>query len=186
MAWEAFLAGTVPVGATVVSAEGVVVACGRNRVWEPRGSRLAGSRLAHAEVDGLAQLPTSARYRDHVLYSSLEPCLLCVGATLQSTVGAIEYVAPDPFGGGCSGTIDTVQWRRTAPQIGNPLGGWAARISLMLQSAFWLEQTAHPKARDIVDAFGVEAQAAAERLLALTEIPNRLVDALPRIAAFVE
>ena len=138
MAWDAFLAGTIPVGAALSGPSGAIVARGRNRILDAPGQRLAGSRLAHAEVDVLAQLSSSSRYRDHVLYSTLEPCLLCVGATLYSTVGRIEYAAADPFGGACTGTIDTAHWRRSAPEIGEPLGGWPGSVSTVLQSAFWI------------------------------------------------
>ena len=186
MAWDAYLAGTIPVGAAVAGPSGAIVARGRNRILEPLGQGLAGSRLAHAEVDVLAQLSSSVRYRDHVLYSTLEPCLLCVGAALHATVGRIEYAAVDPFGGGCNGTIDTAHWRRSAPEIGDPLGGWASRVSTALQSAFWQRQVDHPRAAEIIDAFGADARAAGERVLALVDVPRRFVDAVPTLAACVE
>jgi tRNA(Arg) A34 adenosine deaminase TadA len=185
MAWDAFLAGTVPVGAAVAAPSGAIVARGRNRILEPPGRRLSGSRLAHAEVDALAQLPSSVRYRDHVLYSTLEPCLLCVGATLHATVGRIEYAAADPFGGGCSGTIDTVHWRRSAPEIGEPLRGWPSRVSTALQSAFWQRHVDHPRAAEIIDAFGTDARTAGERVLALADTPLRFAQAVPLLAACV-
>jgi tRNA(Arg) A34 adenosine deaminase TadA len=128
LAWEAYVADTIPVGSVVAAGDGRIVARGRNRIFEPPGDGLSGSRLAHAEVDALAQLPVTDRYRDHVLYSTLEPCLLCTAATLLATVGRIEYAASDPFGGGCSGAIDTAHWRRSAPEIGSPLGGWPGRV----------------------------------------------------------
>ena len=58
LAWEAYLAGTVPVGAAVAGADGRVVARGRNRIFDPPGTGLAGTRLAHAEVDAVLALPT--------------------------------------------------------------------------------------------------------------------------------
>jgi tRNA(Arg) A34 adenosine deaminase TadA len=103
LAWEAYLADTIPVGSVVAGPDGGIVARGRNRIFDPPGRGLAGSRLAHAEVDALVKLPVTDRYRDHVLYSTLEPCLLCVAATLHATVGRIEYATADPFGGGCNG-----------------------------------------------------------------------------------
>lgn len=124
VAWEAFLAGTIPVGAAVAAADSSVVARGRNRIFEAPGEGLSGSRLAHAEIDALIKLDGSKRYRDHVLYSTLEPCLLCVAAALHATVGRIEYAAADAFGGGCAGTIDTAHWRRSAPQIAELCDGW--------------------------------------------------------------
>ena len=186
-AWEAFLVGTIPVGAVVAAADGAIVARGRNRIFDPPGRGLSGSRLAHAEVDALAQLPNSARYRDHVLYSSLEPCLLCVAATLHSTVGRIEYAALDPFGGGCTGTISTAHWQRSAPQIGEPLSGWSNRLSTALQSAFWQSHLEHPRAREIIAAFGDEARSAGKQVLALVgDVPHPLPEALPQLLACLD
>ena len=181
LAWEAYLAGTIPVGSVIADADGRVVARGRNRIFEPPGHGLSGSRLAHAEVDALSQLPVTDRYRDHVLYSTREPCLLCTAATLLATVGRIEYAASDPFGGGCSGAIDTAHWRRSAPEIAPPLGGWPGGLSASLQSAFW---QAHPKllrADAIVDAFGDEARSAGARVLELDGTAPVLEEALPRL-----
>jgi len=181
LAWEAYLAGTIPVGAVVAAADGTIVARGRNRIFEPPGHGLAGSRLAHAEVDALAQLPVTDRYRDHVLYSTLEPCLLCAAATLHATVGRIEYAVSDPFGGGCSGAIDTAHWRRSAPEIAAPLDGWLGRLSAALQSAFW---QAHPELRragEIVEAFGDESRRAGKQVLELDGTAPRIEDALPRL-----
>jgi tRNA(Arg) A34 adenosine deaminase TadA len=181
LAWEAYLAGTIPVGSVVVAADGRIVARGRNRIFDPPGHGLAGSRLAHAEVDALAQLPAAERYRDHVLYSTLEPCLLCTAAALLTTVGRIEYAASDPFGGACSGAIDTAHWRRSAPDIAAPLGGWPGRLSTALQSAVWLAHTDHPRAGEILDAFGVESRRAGEGVLELDGAARRLEEALPRL-----
>jgi len=182
-AWEAFRAGTIPVGAAVTSADGTVVARGRNRTFDAPGYGVSGSRLAHAEVDALAQLPTSARYRDHVLYSTLEPCLLCVAATLHATVGRIEYAAADPFGGGCVGTIDTVHWRRSAPEIAEPREDWwAARLSAALQSAFWQEHSERRNAPQIIAAFGEEARVAGGRVIERKDaLPAEFEDAFPQL-----
>ena len=182
-AWEAFRAGTIPVGAAVARADGVIVARGRNRTFDPPGHGLSGSRLAHAEVDALAQLPTTERHPDHVLYSTLEPCLFCVAATLHSGVGRIEYAAADPFGGGCVGMIDTPHWRRSAPEIAELREGWwAGRLSAALQSAFWQEHSERPSAVEIIEAFGEEARAAGRRIVERgATLPAEFEDALPHL-----
>jgi tRNA(Arg) A34 adenosine deaminase TadA len=179
LAWEAYLAGTIPVGSVVTAADGRIVARGRNRIFDPPGRGLAGSRLAHAEIDALAQLPVSKRYRDHALYSTLEPCLLCAAAALHTTVGRIEYAAEDPFGGACSGVIDTAHWRRSAPEIGRPLGGWVGRLSRALGSAFWQAHLDHPRASEILAMFSDESLLAGERVLELDGTEPDLEEALP-------
>jgi hypothetical protein len=76
LAWEAYGAGTIPVGAALVDAEGAVVAEGRNRVYEPAAPprQLANSLLAHAEVNALLALDPERRYEDHVLCSPPRCC----------------------------------------------------------------------------------------------------------------
>ncbi|WPO76351.1 MULTISPECIES: hypothetical protein [unclassified Streptomyces] len=81
LAWEAFGAGSRPIGAALLDADGAVVACGRNRSQEaaaPPG-QLAGAAIAHAETNVLAQLRSRRRYGDHRLFTTLEPRLLCSG-----------------------------------------------------------------------------------------------------------
>ncbi|WP_399920926.1 nucleoside deaminase [Streptomyces kanamyceticus] len=101
LAWEAFGAGSRPIGAALLDAEGAVVACGRNRSQEaaaPPG-QLAGAAIAHAEINVLAQLPSRRRYEDHRLFTTLEPCLLCSGALLHARVGTVVYAAADHIHG---------------------------------------------------------------------------------------
>jgi tRNA(Arg) A34 adenosine deaminase TadA len=184
LAWEAFRAGTIPVGAVVVNGAGELVAQGRNRIFEPHDG-IVGTRLAHAEVLALTQLPAPERYDDHVLYSTLEPCSLCAGAVLHSTVGAVRYLAADPWAGGYVASVPP-RFRTRAPVVDGPQEGPAVRISVALQIAFWLQET-RPNAAAIVAAFeGATpgATAVAERLLA-DELPAGFEEALPRLLVFL-
>ncbi|HKC77070.1 MAG TPA: nucleoside deaminase [Gaiellaceae bacterium] len=182
LAWEAYLAGTIPVGSVVAAPDGTIVARGRNRIFDAPRSGLAGSRLAHAEVDALSQLPVTERYRDHVLYSTLEPCLLCTAATLLATVGRIEYATEDPFGGACTGSIETAHWQRSAPEIAPPLGSWPGKLSAALQSAFWQAHLEHARAAEITEQFGDDARSAGERVRALDGgVSAQFEEALPRL-----
>lgn len=104
LAWEAYRAGSFPVGALVVDRDGQIVAEGRNRVGEtdaPPG-HLRRTALAHGEMDVLAQLPMGD-YADHILYTSLEPCLLCRSAATMSHIGAVHYLAADTLCDGLDG-----------------------------------------------------------------------------------
>lgn len=170
LAWEAYRAGTVPVGAVVLDPDGRIVARGRNRIFE------VGSRLEHAEVDALRALGVDRRYEEHVVFSLLEPCLLCVGAALMTTVGSIVYATPDPYGGACSGTIDVPDYVRREMRIEGPTDGTTGRLGSALQAAFWLGRDT-PRAREIVDAFDVDAGA---RIRA-AELPASFEEALPRL-----
>lgn len=101
LAWESYTAGSPPVGAVVVNYTGEVIARGRSRRREssaPAG-QLAGTRIAHAEVNALAQLPTAGEYADHTLYTTLESCAFCAAATAMSGIGHVHYAAAEPIWG---------------------------------------------------------------------------------------
>lgn len=96
-AWESFRAGSPPIGAVVADGDGRVISRGRSRKGEPSGGSgyLAGSYLAHAEMNALIRL--DERHRpEHTLYTTLEPCFLCAVATTMSHVGAVRFAGSDP------------------------------------------------------------------------------------------
>ena len=55
--WEAYVAGSVPVGAVVADETGKVVSSGRNRIFDDKpNEHLSRSRLAHAELNAMVEL----------------------------------------------------------------------------------------------------------------------------------
>ena len=93
LAWQAMLAGTIPVGAVVADASGRIIGSGRNAVYgQAEAPLISGSLLAHAEVNALVGLPVDGRHRDCRLVASLEPCQLCTGALRMTGVGALTYL----------------------------------------------------------------------------------------------
>lgn len=89
--------GEVPVGAVLVSAEGEVLAHGYNRreTWQ--------TGIAHAEIIALHTASKRLgqwRLLDTTLYVTLEPCVMCAGALVQSRVKRLVYGARDPKAGG--------------------------------------------------------------------------------------
>lgn len=100
LAWVAYGRNTTPVGAVLVDGTGKTLAEGTNaRYAASAGGALGGSHLAHAEVIALAGLSAETGYPDHTLYTTLEPCLLCVGAAVMSSVGHVQWAGVDPYGG---------------------------------------------------------------------------------------
>jgi len=95
-------AGEVPIGAVVV-ADGVVVGRGYNQPIS------AGDPTAHAEILALraaAQLLGNYRLTRAILYVTVEPCLMCVGAALQARVAKVVYGVPEPKFGGLVSLLD--------------------------------------------------------------------------------
>ena len=88
--------GEVPVGAVLVGPAGDIVARDHNR---PIG---LNDPTAHAEVLVLRQtgsLLENYRLPNHVLYVTLEPCVMCVGAMVQARLTMVVYGTSDPKAG---------------------------------------------------------------------------------------
>ncbi|MCO8144208.1 nucleoside deaminase [Rhodovulum tesquicola] len=89
--------GEVPVGAVVVSPQGVVVSAAGNRTIELRDP------TAHAEILAIraaCQTLGSERLGGCDLYVTLEPCPMCASAISQARIGRLYYGAADPKSGG--------------------------------------------------------------------------------------
>jgi tRNA(Arg) A34 adenosine deaminase TadA len=173
LAWEAFAAGTIPVGAVVVDADGTVLARGRNRIFETDApaSQLANSRLAHAEVNALAQLGMERAYRDCVLFTTLEPCALCVGAASLSRLPLVRFAAWDVYGGGAGlQHVELEVARELRIAVEGPLDGRLAIVAEALHLAFFIERG--DESNEVYQAYRerrAELFPVAERLLAARE-----------------
>jgi tRNA(adenine34) deaminase len=88
-------AGEVPIGSVVVLDDRVIGA-GFNQPIS------AIDPTAHAEVIALrAAAKTIGNYRltGSILYVTVEPCLMCVGAMIHARVATLVYGAPEPKAG---------------------------------------------------------------------------------------
>lgn|SRR5487761_131984 len=96
MARGAQIAGEVPVGAVVVSAEGELLGRGYNRTL------LDADPSAHAEIVALraaAWKLGNPRLGGCTLYATIEPCAMCSGALIQARIERLVYGAEDPKAG---------------------------------------------------------------------------------------
>ena len=103
MLGEAEAAGEVPVGAVIVDAAGAVVARAAN------APIARNDPTAHAELLALraaGRVLGNYRLPGCVLYVTLEPCAMCVGALVHARVARIVYGAPDPKTGACGSVFD--------------------------------------------------------------------------------
>jgi tRNA(adenine34) deaminase len=95
--------GEVPVGAVIVDATGAVIARAAN------APIARNDPTAHAEMLALRAAGRAlGNYRlpGCVLYVTLEPCAMCVGALVHARVARIVYGAPDPKTGACGSVFD--------------------------------------------------------------------------------
>jgi tRNA(adenine34) deaminase len=149
LAWQAYCAGTIPVGAVITDSGGAVLASGPNRVFEssaPEG-QIFGSRLAHAEINALVQLGTARRYFDCTLWTTLEPCAQCISAAWLSTVGRVCFAAFDVYSGAArliERELEATEAARRFPlAVEGPVAGVPALLGEVLPIAFFLKRDPH-------------------------------------------
>ncbi|WP_308342465.1 nucleoside deaminase [Streptomyces sp. MW-W600-10] len=99
LAYEALGAGGLAVGSVLVDAAGSVLAEGRNQAYDTGAGNgpLRGTPLAHAELNALGSARTEWDLGVAVLWSTQEPCSMCSAAAAFTGVGAVRYLAPDPW-----------------------------------------------------------------------------------------
>jgi len=95
LAREAREAGNLPIGA-VITLDGEILAQGKNSIWVPK---LNPGR--HAEIEALRAVPPDLweRASEMTLYTTLEPCLMCMGTILIHRIGRVVFGCHDSRGG---------------------------------------------------------------------------------------
>ena len=134
-ALKAFDEGEVPVGA-VIEKNGRIIGRGYNKIES------LSDATAHAEIIAISAASASLedwRLDGCTLYVTLEPCLMCLGAIMQSRISAIVYGAKDSR----LGSVDSFTYRdeiersyRSFPSVTS--GIMADECSGLLKSFFKL------------------------------------------------
>ncbi len=138
--WEAYLAGSIPVGAVVADADGTVVTRGRNRIFDDaHEGQLAGTRLGHAEINALIGLSSRHTYPAMTLFTALEPCHLCLAAATSARIGRLRYAASDPYGGAVGKLLPSEDMRLHPLAVEGPLDGDAGLLPelLLVRHMLW-------------------------------------------------
>ena len=163
--WEAYLAGTIPVGAVVVDEAGEVVSRGRNRIFsDASDGHLARSRLAHAELNALVGLTSERTYEGFTLYTALEPCHLCLSAAISVRIGSLRYAAPDPYGGAVGKLIPSADHEAHPLEVDGPLTGIPGRLPELLHVAHFLWRVPSGGVTTFYRSFAPDLVAAAQAL----------------------
>jgi len=86
--------GNLPIGAVIVH-EGVIVARGRN------GIDTGENDTHHAELAAIQSIPQFLfrHKRQCTVYTTLEPCMMCMGAIVNSGITRVVYGVRDPLVG---------------------------------------------------------------------------------------
>jgi tRNA(Arg) A34 adenosine deaminase TadA len=133
LAWQSFRSGGIAVGAVLTDSGGQVTGRGQNRRFgsDAQAGGLTGL-LGHAEINALLALPADKdRGRDHVLYTTLQPCPMCLGAIVVARVDVVKFAAADPTWAGIErlpelNTEVFRRWPAFEGPVPGPLGTWAA------------------------------------------------------------
>ncbi len=107
---DAYEIGNYPVGA-VLAVDGEVIAVGYNEL--DRGNPERRSYVNHAEnlliiKNGIALSDAYKGGKIISLYSTLEPCIQCLGASVTNHVNRILFIESDPNGGACNLRHDNI------------------------------------------------------------------------------
>ena len=96
VAREGMAAGEVPIGAVIARGDASVVARGYNEL------NRTGNKTAHAEMVTFAHAAGTVPMddRDLILVSTLEPCVMCLGAAMEASVDTVIFGLKAPADNG--------------------------------------------------------------------------------------
>lgn len=126
-------AGDVPVGAVVLSSAGAVLGRGRNL------REVTHDPTAHAELVAIraaASATGSWRLDACTLVVTLEPCLMCAGAILQSRIPRLVIGAWDDKAGATGSQWDVVRDARVGAKVEVVSGVRAGESAALLREFF--------------------------------------------------
>ncbi len=85
-------AGGLPIGSVLARGDQLIASGHNQRVQH-------GDPIAHGEMDALRKAGRQATYRDTTLYTSLSPCMMCSGTTVQFKIPRLVINDTVNFGG---------------------------------------------------------------------------------------
>ncbi len=99
LSWESYREGNLPIGAIIVDADGNLLSRGRNRYVASK--RFPNCKVDHAETECIQELDIN-KYPDlgkYTLYTSMEPCPMCIGTIIMSNLKKVRAAAHDSWAG---------------------------------------------------------------------------------------
>ena len=96
--WISLCKGSKAIAALIVSDDGAIISEGRNKIGE---ESIPNPRVSHAEVEAIRNLDVNKFpfVKNYTLYSSLEPCPMCMGTMVMGGIRNIVIGAKDNHGG---------------------------------------------------------------------------------------
>lgn len=131
-------AGEVPIGAVLVIDDQIVARAFNQPIR-------AVDPTAHAEILVLREAARTMRnYRltDAVVYVTIEPCLMCVGALVHARVREVVYGAEEPKTGALRSTMCALETPALNHRFAVTAGVCAAACRDLIQQFFWEKRRA--------------------------------------------
>ncbi len=114
LAQEVKSSGDVPVGALIVNEAGEILSSGKNEREKDNDP------TAHAEILAIRRAGEklgSWRLDDLTLIITLEPCVMCAGAILQSRIKRLVFGAFDQKAGAVGSSLDVIRDVRALSKV---------------------------------------------------------------------
>ena len=114
LAREVKSTGDVPVGALIVNEVGEILSSGKNEREKDNDP------TAHAEIVAMRKASEkigSWRLDDLTLIVTLEPCVMCAGAILQSRIKRLVFGAFDQKAGAVGSSLDVIRDVRALSKV---------------------------------------------------------------------
>ena len=114
IAQEVKFSGDVPVGALIVNEAGEILSSGKNEREKDNDP------TAHAEILAIRRAGEklgSWRLDDLTLVVTLEPCVMCAGAILQSRLKRLVFGAFDQKAGAVGSSLDVIRDVRALSKV---------------------------------------------------------------------
>ncbi len=124
--------GEVPIGAVVVH-NGKIIGRGYNRRETTQRASMHAEMLA---IDEACRAIGSWRLEETTLYVTLEPCMMCSGAIMQSRIPRVVYAAADAKGGTVRSLYQLLEDERLNHTATIETGLFAERCGRLLSDFF--------------------------------------------------
>jgi tRNA(adenine34) deaminase len=137
IAQEVKSSGDVPVGALIVNDAGEILSSGKNEREKDNDP------TAHAEIVAIRKACEKiGRWRldDLTLIVTLEPCVMCAGAILQSRIKRLVFGAYDQKAGAVGSSLDVIRDVRALSKVEVVSGVLESDSKLLLTDFFKLRR----------------------------------------------
>ena len=163
---EAINAGSLGISAVIVDPSGGVVAKGRNQLFDDADScnMIRNTVVSHAEINALANLPPEHRAnRDLTIYTTVEPCPMCMGALSVSRVRRVVIASKDDHTG-ATRLIEKDEYLKSRGFQITFIGGEYERLFFVLHAYSLAVNRGHPLTHRVFEDMGSRYEAELSRL----------------------